>query len=61
MVISFEGMNAVLEVDTDDHVAVVQPGVKAPAGHPGGVRAATTVLTLAILFTALAIVVQFVL
>ena len=27
MVVSFERMNAVLEIDTDNHVAVVQPGV----------------------------------
>ncbi len=27
LLISFERMNAVLEVDADNHVAVVQPGV----------------------------------
>jgi len=28
LVVSFEAMNAILEVDTDNHVAVVQPGIR---------------------------------
>ena len=39
IVVSFERMNAILEIDTENHVAVVQPGVtldqldEAPAAH----------------------------
>ncbi|MEJ1731380.1 FAD-binding oxidoreductase, partial [Escherichia coli] len=26
--VSFEAMNSILEIDTDNHVAVVQPGIR---------------------------------
>ena len=44
MVVSFERMNAILEIDTENHVAVVQPGVTLEPARRGdrGARASST-------------------